>query len=72
MASGLILQRVSIGFRPLSGYSFSNTNLTNAVVKHDESFRPLSGFSFSNDLPEYDQKMNVMVFVPYRGFRFLI
>ena len=62
------------GFRPLSGYSFSN------LISHRHStliqwncFRPLSGYSFSNLKNTFnDGVTDAIVFVPYRGIRFLI
>ena len=62
---------LSISFRPLSGFSFSNLGKSNFEINKTRSFRPLSGFSFSNKgyeigiitwLPKFSSPIGVFVF----------
>ena len=60
---------MSTGFRPLSGYSFSNLTSRSFQLLH-LGFRPLSGYSFSNNNEVNNKAVFLLGFRPLSGYSF--
>ena len=62
MKDSLYISQRLAGFRPLSGFSFSNVSSLKLFTEILECFRPLSGFSFSNAFEGDEETCDVLMF----------